>query len=73
MSTTMTVGKSFFLQFYGTVSLKTSTLNMCTQSVQLKVGLINKMGVHAHYKTFAIFNSTCVLPTIWSEQSVCTV
>ena len=33
-------------------TLKTSTLNMCTQSVQLKIGLINKspMGVHAHYR-----------------------
>ena len=33
-------------------TLNSSTLNMCTQSVQLKVGLINKspMGVHAHYK-----------------------
>ena len=31
-------------------TLKPSTLNKCTQSVQLKVGLINKspMGVHAH-------------------------
>ena len=30
-------------------TLKTSTLNMCTQSVQLKVGLIKKspMGLHA--------------------------
>ena len=33
-------------------ALKTSTLNMCTKRVQLKVGLINKslMGVHAHYR-----------------------
>ena len=36
-------------------TLKTSTLNMCAQcaqSVQLKVGLINKslMEVHAHYR-----------------------
>ena len=31
---------------------KPSTLNMCTQSLQLKVGLIKKslMGVHAHYR-----------------------
>ena len=49
------------------VWLYSSTLNMCTESVQLKVGLINKspMGVHALYG-----NST-VLPNIWSEQSVC--
>ena len=33
-------------------TLKTSTLNICTQNVQLKVGMINKspMGVHAHYR-----------------------
>ena len=38
-------------------TLNPSTLNMCTQSVQLKVGPINKssMGVHAHYRKFAIF------------------
>ena len=38
------------------------------ESVQLKVGLINKspMGVHALY-----WNSW-VLPNIWSEQSACT-
>ena len=32
--------------------LKTSPLNMCTQSVQLKVALVIKspMGVHTHYR-----------------------
>ena len=36
----------------GWVWLYTSTLNLCTQNVQLKVGLINKslMGVHALYR-----------------------
>ena len=36
----------------GWVWLYTSTLNMCTLSVQLKVGLINRspMGVHALYR-----------------------
>ena len=44
-------------------TLKTSTLNMCTQSVQLKVVLINKspMEVQAHYK------NTCHL-----QQYLCT-
>ena len=35
----------------------TSTLKMCTQSVQLKVGLINNslIGVHAHYRNICHF------------------
>ena len=53
--------------------LQCKQLDMCTQSVQLNIGLTNKslMGVLAH-NTSASFKSTSVLPNIWAEQNVCT-
>ena len=41
-----------YLKVDNLFTLKTSTLNKCTQCVQLKVWLINKspMGVYTHYR-----------------------
>ncbi len=46
---------------------------MCTQSVQLKVGLINKslMGSLLTTQAFAS-NRTSILPNIWAELIMCT-